>query len=262
MIITLLVIQIWILDIHITKCFIIFYIITIIRVQSGRWLASKSRPPGVADRFPPLKQWNQIFSGREVISVCRCSPTQAHHCVHLLSSLLTPAITSTDFLLIVSHSRDVQPKVVSSSLGHLSVAGCQLHCAPAENRACQEAAVHFWATFPGRSRGQPWVNLLFSPFLLHFGRSAKGWFSLLESLADTFAQLGAGVLHNSPWCRHRLLRPALRYTSLHAQHCTIPPTHSFTSQLLNTAAAGKQNTPFHHISLPRRGTWTPAETRR
>ena len=89
-------------------------------------------------------------------------------------------------------------------------------------------AVHFWATFPGRSRGQPWVNLLFSPFLLHFGRSAKGWFSLLESMADTFAQLGAGVLHNSPWCRHRLLRPALRYTSLHAQHCTIPPPHTLS----------------------------------
>ena len=183
--------------------------------------------------------------------------------MHLLSSLLTPAITSTDFLLILSHSRAVQPKVVSSSLGHLSVAGCQLHCAPAENRACQEAAVHFWATFPGRSRGQPWVNLLFSPFLLHFGRSAKGWFSLLESMADTFAQLGAGVLHNSPWCRHRLLRPALRYTSLHAVQycCTIPLTHSFNSQL-HTTAAGKQNTPFHHISLPRRETWTPAETRR
>ena len=105
-------------------------------------------------------------------------------------------------------------------------------------------------------------EVLFSPLLLHFGGSAKGRFSLLESMAHTFAQLGAGVLHNSPWCRHRLLRPALRYTSLHAQYCTIPPTHSFTSQLRTAAAAGKQNTPFHHISLPRRGTWTPAETRR
>ena len=111
----------------------------------------------------------------------------------------------------------------------------------------------------GSAMGQPPV--LFSPFLLHFGRLAKGRFSLLESLAHTLAQLGAGVLHNSPWCRHRLLRPALRYTSLHAQYCTIPPTHSFTSQV-HTTAAGKQNTPFHHISLPRRGTWTPAEMRR
>ena len=164
MIITLLIIQIWILDIHITKCSIIFYIITIIRVQSGRWLASKSRPPGVADRFPPLKQWNQIFSGREVISVCRCSPTQAHHCVHLLSSLLTPAITSTDFLLIVSHSRDVQPKVVSSSLGHLSVAGCQLHCAPAENRACRPFLGNLSRAFQGSAMGQPPFLSIFAAF--------------------------------------------------------------------------------------------------
>ena len=173
---------------------------------------------------------------------------------------MTSPITSTDFLLILSHSEDLQPKVESSSLGHLSVVSCQLHCAPAENTACLPFLGHFSRAL-GSAMGQPPV--LFSPFLLHFGRLAKGRFSLLESLAHTLAQLGAGVLHNSPWCRHRLLRPALRYTSLHAVQycCTIPLTHSFTSQL-HATAAGKQNTPFHYISLPRRGTWTRTETRR
>ena len=135
---------------------------------------------------------------------------------------------------------------------------------PTENRVCWEAAHHFWATLPGRW-GQPWVIL--QSFSLHFHcilewASAKGRYTFLEEgMAHTFAQLGARVLHNSPWCRHGT---AETRTALHLITCTIPhhsPPHSFTSQLC-TSAAGKQNTSFHHISLPRRGTWTPAETRR
>lgn len=135
-------------------------------------------------------------------------------------------ITSPNFLLIFSHSQDLQPKVESSSLGHLSIGGCQLYCAPAENRACLPFLGHLSRAL-GSAMGQHPV--LFSPFLLHFVRSAKSWFSLLKSIAHTFAQLRAGVLHNSPWCRHhRLLRPALRYTSLHAVQycCTIPLPHT------------------------------------
>ena len=164
----------------------------------------------------------------------------------------------------LSHSRDVQPKVESSlswssvSCGLPGAALCWLKTGLAGKQPAisgppfqgvgvshGSSSSPFLSSFAAFWGGQPRVGSLF-------------WRALLTHLHSLELEL----LHNSPWCRHRLLRPALRYTSLHAQYCTIPPTHSFTSQLRTAAAAGKQNTPFHHISLPRRGTWTPAETRR
>ena len=189
-------------------------------------------------------------------TVCIFFSIANYPCCHLPSHLKT-------FNSPLSHTRCA----TKGGVFPLLVVICQLLAArcivPAETRACWEPAVHFWAAFQGVGVSHGSSS---SPFLSSFaafwgGQPRVGslfWRALLTHLHSLELEL----LHNSPWCRHRLLRAAVRYTSLHALHCTIPPTHSFTSQLRTPVAAGKQNTPSHHISLPRRGTWTPAEMRR
>ena len=164
----------------------------------------------------------------------------------------------------LSHRRDVQPKVESSLSWCSSVscwlpgALCQLKTGLAGNQPSISGSLFQGVGVSHGSSSSPFL----SSFAAFWGGQPRVGSLFWRALLTHLHSLELELLHNSPWCRHRLLRAAVRYTSLHALHCTIPPTHSFTSQLRTPVAAGKQNTPSHHISLPRRGTWTPAEMRR
>ena len=85
------------------------------------------------------------FSGRIVVFIFAAD--LLYYCQ---LSLLTPPFISQDFLLI-----SLTVEIGNQRWGLPLLVICQLQAARccivlAENRACWEAAVHFWATFPGR----------------------------------------------------------------------------------------------------------------
>ena len=177
----------------------------------------------------------------------------------------------------------VEAEFLSWSSVSCQVVSCQVaRCiVMLENKACWETVFHFRAFQVGNGSSRP----PFLPYLLHFEGSAKGrrfssgvWHTHLQS-----SEQESSITR--PQCRHRLLRSALRSTSLHAvplcstlphntseyfrtlqativQHHSPPHTTFHLTTLHPAAIAGKQNTPSHGKSLPRRGTWTPAGTRR
>ena len=115
---------------------------------------------------------------------------------------------------------------------------------PTENRVCWEAAHHFWATLPvGVSHGSSC-----SPFLSIF----TAFWSGLQPRVGTLFWRRAWLTHlhslelessiTPPGADTGLLRPALRYTSLHAQYCTIPP---HTLSLHNSAPALLESKTLH-----------------
>ena len=132
-----------------------------------------------------------------------------------------------------------------------------------ENKACWETVFHFRAFQVGNGSSRP----PFLPYLLHFelwgvsqGSSIlfwKAWHTLLQS-----SEQESSITRRQ--CRHRLLRSALRSTSLHAVPLcsTLPHNTSEYFRILQNTSDHHRTTSFpsphnlsHHNSAPCRHCW-------